>query len=146
MGLLGLDDGLPPKPKGMHWRTYRRLEQLDERLADSWCGGMAASQKCAQTTLANFPTRFGQQALDGPPGVQSPFASALFASLDTNPTIYRHAGRGSHQNGRAHRPLVFDEASDGSDSEGIHRALSLNCRATTGIQPLETSRVHFPPR
>ena len=41
MGLLGLDDGLPPKPKGMHWRTYRRLEQLDEHLADRWCVGMA---------------------------------------------------------------------------------------------------------
>ena len=36
MGLLGLDDGLPPKPKGMHWHTYRRLEQLDEHLADRW--------------------------------------------------------------------------------------------------------------
>jgi hypothetical protein len=41
MGLFGLDDGLPPKPKGMHWRTYRRLEQLDEHLADRWCVGMA---------------------------------------------------------------------------------------------------------
>ncbi len=41
MGLLGLDDGLPPKPKGMHWRTYHRLEQLDEQLSDRWCIGMA---------------------------------------------------------------------------------------------------------
>ena len=41
MGLLGLDDGFPPKPKGMHWRTYRRLEQLDEHLADRWFVGMA---------------------------------------------------------------------------------------------------------
>ena len=33
-------------------------------------------------------TQFGQQALDGPPGVHSPFATALFASLETNPTVY----------------------------------------------------------
>ena len=24
--VFGLDDGFPAKPKGMHWRTYRRLE------------------------------------------------------------------------------------------------------------------------
>jgi hypothetical protein len=34
--LFGLDDGLPPKPKGMHWRTYRRLEQFDDQLAGRW--------------------------------------------------------------------------------------------------------------
>jgi hypothetical protein len=27
-----LDDPFPPKPKGMHWRTYRRLEALDDQL------------------------------------------------------------------------------------------------------------------
>jgi len=34
--MFGLDDGFPPKPKGMHWRTYRCLEQLDEDLAGRW--------------------------------------------------------------------------------------------------------------
>jgi hypothetical protein len=33
---FGLDDGFRPKPKGMHWRTYRCLEQLDEDLAGRW--------------------------------------------------------------------------------------------------------------
>src|SRR5262245_43117655 len=33
-------------------------------------------------------TQFGQQALDGPPGIHSPFATALFASLETNPSVY----------------------------------------------------------
>src|SRR5262245_7675329 len=33
-------------------------------------------------------TQFGQQALDGPPGIHSPFATALFASLETNSTVY----------------------------------------------------------
>jgi hypothetical protein len=33
---FGLDDGLPPKPPKMHWKTYRRLEVLDERLAARW--------------------------------------------------------------------------------------------------------------
>jgi len=36
---FGLDDGFPPKPKGMHLRTYQRLEQLDDELAGRWrCG------------------------------------------------------------------------------------------------------------
>lgn len=34
--LLGLDDGFPPKPPRMHWRTYRRLEALDNKLAARW--------------------------------------------------------------------------------------------------------------
>jgi hypothetical protein len=38
---FGLDDGFPPKPKGMHWRTYRRLEQLDDDLAGRWRCGVA---------------------------------------------------------------------------------------------------------
>ena len=33
---FGLDDGFPPKPPRMHWKTYRRLEALDERLAGRW--------------------------------------------------------------------------------------------------------------
>jgi hypothetical protein len=34
--LFGLDDWFPPKPPRMHWRTYRRLEALDEKLARRW--------------------------------------------------------------------------------------------------------------
>src|SRR5262245_52974495 len=37
-------------------------------------------------------TQFGQQALDGPPGIHSPFATALFASLETNPSVYFEQG------------------------------------------------------
>jgi hypothetical protein len=33
MGLLGLDDVLPSRPRGMHHRTCQRLERLDEQLA-----------------------------------------------------------------------------------------------------------------
>ena len=33
-------------------------------------------------------TQFGQQALDGPPGLHSPFALALFSTLAANPAIY----------------------------------------------------------
>ena len=33
-------------------------------------------------------TQFGQQALDGPPGTHSPFARALFAALEANPSVY----------------------------------------------------------
>jgi tetratricopeptide (TPR) repeat protein len=33
-------------------------------------------------------TQFGQEALDGPAGAHSPFASALFAALEANPGIY----------------------------------------------------------
>jgi hypothetical protein len=33
-------------------------------------------------------TQFGQEALDGPPGVHSPFAAALFSTLEANPGIY----------------------------------------------------------
>lgn len=38
--LLGLDDGFPPKPPRMHWRTYRKLEALDDRLAARWRVGI----------------------------------------------------------------------------------------------------------
>jgi hypothetical protein len=34
---FGLDDGFPPKPRRMHWKTYRRLEALDEDLGSRWC-------------------------------------------------------------------------------------------------------------
>src|SRR5262249_12539833 len=33
-------------------------------------------------------TQFGQQALDGPPGVHSPFAAAMFSAFEANPGIY----------------------------------------------------------
>jgi len=36
----GLDDGFPPKPPHMHWRTYRKLEALDEKLARRWAIGV----------------------------------------------------------------------------------------------------------
>jgi hypothetical protein len=39
-GLLGLDDGFPEKPPRMHWRTYRRLEALDGKLAARWSVGV----------------------------------------------------------------------------------------------------------
>ncbi|MGE3716996.1 MAG: hypothetical protein AB7G07_01190 [Bauldia sp.] len=42
-GSGSMDEPFPPKPKGMHWRTYRRLEKRDERaeqgfawLLDNW--------------------------------------------------------------------------------------------------------------
>jgi len=33
---FGLDDGLPPKPPHMHWRTYHKLEALDDYLDQLW--------------------------------------------------------------------------------------------------------------
>jgi hypothetical protein len=38
-GSPSLVEPFPPKPKGMHWKTYRRLEQLDRRLV----GGITAA-------------------------------------------------------------------------------------------------------
>jgi hypothetical protein len=35
-GFEGIDDPFPPKPKGMHWKTYNRLEEADERAAQRW--------------------------------------------------------------------------------------------------------------
>ena len=32
----GIDDMFPEKPKGMHWKTYRRLERIDEHAQDMW--------------------------------------------------------------------------------------------------------------
>lgn len=32
-----LDAPLAPKPKGMHWKTYRRLEARDRNLEERWC-------------------------------------------------------------------------------------------------------------
>ena len=38
----GVDDWLPPKPKGMHWATYHRLEDRYERLSRYWAAGAYA--------------------------------------------------------------------------------------------------------
>jgi hypothetical protein len=38
---FGLDDGFPPKPPRMHWRTYRSLEARDEDLANRWRIGVS---------------------------------------------------------------------------------------------------------
>ncbi len=38
----GLDDPFPEKPKGMHWKTYQRLEAEDEQLQQAWAVGISA--------------------------------------------------------------------------------------------------------
>lgn len=41
LGYLGsLDDPLPAKPKGMHWKSYRRLQAKDAALQDRWALGV----------------------------------------------------------------------------------------------------------
>jgi len=35
-----LDEPFPAKPKGMHWKTYRRLEALDDDLQRRWAGDL----------------------------------------------------------------------------------------------------------
>jgi hypothetical protein len=35
-GFECIDDPFPPKPKGMHWKTYNRLEAADEEAAQRW--------------------------------------------------------------------------------------------------------------
>lgn len=41
LGYVGsLDDPFPPKPKGMHWKTYRELELRDAQLQDRWAAGI----------------------------------------------------------------------------------------------------------
>ena len=37
----GLDDPFPPKPKGMHWNTYERLQAQEERMQEAWAVGIA---------------------------------------------------------------------------------------------------------
>lgn len=41
-GQGGIDDPFPTKPKRMRWRTYRHLENQDERLQRAWARGIAA--------------------------------------------------------------------------------------------------------
>ena len=36
-----MDDWFPEKPKGMHWKTYRRLEAIDADAQDLWAGLLA---------------------------------------------------------------------------------------------------------
>ena len=38
----GIDDPFPDKPKGMHWKTYDRLQFEDDRLRDAWASGIIA--------------------------------------------------------------------------------------------------------
>jgi len=50
LGSVGsLDDPFPPKPKGMHWATYRRLLQRDEELAEQWEAEIADRLRCAES-------------------------------------------------------------------------------------------------
>jgi hypothetical protein len=35
-GFEAIDDPFPPKPKGMHWMTYYKLEDADEQAAQRW--------------------------------------------------------------------------------------------------------------
>lgn len=39
----GIGDLFPPKPKGMHWRTYYRLSERESRLQSAWAAGIMAS-------------------------------------------------------------------------------------------------------
>ena len=40
-GTGGIGDIFPNKPKGMHWRTYERLQAEEERLQHGWAVGIA---------------------------------------------------------------------------------------------------------
>ena len=40
-GQGGIDDPFPPKPKGMHWKTYERLQAREERMQEAWAIGIA---------------------------------------------------------------------------------------------------------
>ena len=35
-GFEGIDDPFPPKPKGMHWKTYNRLAEADDQAGQRW--------------------------------------------------------------------------------------------------------------
>jgi hypothetical protein len=54
----GLDDGFPPKPPRMHWRTYRRLEALDDQLSLDWTMQLAGwLERSEQRLRSRFETR-----------------------------------------------------------------------------------------
>lgn len=40
-GKGGIDDPFPPKPKGMHWRTYERMRGEAEKYERGWAVGFA---------------------------------------------------------------------------------------------------------
>jgi len=41
-GSGSMDDFFPPKPKGMHWRTYRRLYEQDQAQEEIWAAYLMA--------------------------------------------------------------------------------------------------------
>ncbi len=47
-GKGGIDDFFPPKPKGMHRKTYERLEAEAERLENAWAVGIAGKFRLFQ--------------------------------------------------------------------------------------------------
>ena len=40
-GRGGIDDPFPEKPKGMHWRTYEKLRDMEEQLQEAWAVGIS---------------------------------------------------------------------------------------------------------
>ena len=50
-GRGGIDDPFPKKPKGMHWRTYRRLEAEAERQEERWAIGIAGKWRMFESLV-----------------------------------------------------------------------------------------------
>lgn len=44
-GQGGIADPFPEKPKGMHWKTYHRLRELDRDLCNQWAAGLMQKWK-----------------------------------------------------------------------------------------------------
>ena len=40
-----MDEPFPVKPKGMHWKSYERLQMQDERLQNAWAVGIMGKFK-----------------------------------------------------------------------------------------------------
>jgi hypothetical protein len=51
-GVGGLDDLFPPKPKGMHWRTYERLQAREKRMQEAWAIGIARKSRMFERDVA----------------------------------------------------------------------------------------------